>query len=82
MESLFAGLLLTSAISTKSGKQKFGNAMKNLKLMQGIKTGFSLVSINLVLAFIGLEVVSLEFYYFQEKQLFYTRKNTVSQVRE
>ncbi|GFZ93021.1 hypothetical protein [Okeania sp. KiyG1] len=56
--------------------------MKIFKLMQGIKTGFTLVSINLVLAFIGLEAVSLGFYYFQEKQLFYTRKNTVSQVRE
>ncbi|NEP78827.1 MAG: hypothetical protein F6K39_12015 [Okeania sp. SIO3B3] len=56
--------------------------MKIFKLMQGIKTGFSLVSINLVLAFIGLEAVSLGFYYSQEKQLFYTRKNTVSQVRE
>ncbi|MDY7005293.1 MAG: hypothetical protein SWX82_15510 [Cyanobacteriota bacterium] len=56
--------------------------MKNFKLMQGIKTGLSLVIINFVLAFIGLEAVSLGFYYFQEKQLFYTRKNTVSQVRE
>ena len=56
--------------------------MKNWKLIQGIKTGFSLVSINLILAFIGLEVVSLGFYYSQEKQLFYTRKDTISQVRE
>ena len=56
--------------------------MKNWKLIQGIKTGFSLVSINLILAFIGLEVVSLGFYYSQEKQLFYTNKNTISQVRE
>ena len=56
--------------------------MKNLKLIQGIKTGFSLVSINLILAFIGLEAVSLGFYYSQENQLFYTRKNTISQVRE
>ena len=56
--------------------------MKNWKLIQGIKTEFSLVSINLILAFIGLEVVSLGFYYSQEKQLFYTRKDTISQVRE
>ncbi|WP_293144827.1 hypothetical protein [Okeania sp. SIO3I5] len=56
--------------------------MKNLKLIQGIKTGFSLVSINLILAFIGLEAVSLGFYFSQEKQLFYTRKDTISQVRE
>ncbi|MCL2928999.1 MAG: hypothetical protein MGG37_13725 [Trichodesmium sp. MAG_R01] len=56
--------------------------MKNLKLIQVIKTGLSLASINLILAFIGLEVVSLGFYYYQEKQLFYTRKNTISQVRE
>ena len=56
--------------------------MKNLKLIQGIKTGFSLVSINLVLAFIGLEAVSLGFYFSQEKQLFYTRKDTISKVRE
>ena len=56
--------------------------MKNLKLIQVIKTGLSLASINLILAFIGLEAVSLGFYYYQEKQLFYTRKNTISQVRE
>ncbi|NEP91448.1 MAG: hypothetical protein F6K18_34220, partial [Okeania sp. SIO2C2] len=56
--------------------------MKNFKLMQGIKTGFSLVIINLVLAFIGLEAVSLGFYFSQKKELFYTRKNTISQVRE
>ena len=42
--------------------------MKNWKLIQGIKTGFSLVSINLILAFIGLEVVSLGFYYSQENK--------------
>ncbi|MEB3339394.1 hypothetical protein [Okeania sp.] len=56
--------------------------MKNWKLMQGIKTGFSLVSINLVLAFLNLKAVSLGFYYSQIKKLFYTRKNTTSQVRE
>ncbi|NEQ41565.1 MAG: hypothetical protein F6K40_37385, partial [Okeania sp. SIO3I5] len=56
--------------------------MKNLKLIQGIKTGFSLVIINLVLAFIGLEAVSLGFYFSQEKQLFYSRKDTISKVRE
>ncbi|MEM1170863.1 MAG: hypothetical protein AAGJ08_17735 [Cyanobacteria bacterium P01_H01_bin.35] len=56
--------------------------MKNLKWLQGIRTGLSLVTINLVLAFIGLEVVSLGSYYAEENQLFYTRKNTTSTVRE
>ncbi|NES71693.1 MAG: hypothetical protein F6K24_44080, partial [Okeania sp. SIO2D1] len=56
--------------------------MKNFKWMQGIKTGFSLVTINLVLGFIGLEIVSLGFYYFQENRLFYTRESTISKVRE
>ncbi|NEO55824.1 MAG: hypothetical protein F6K54_23795 [Okeania sp. SIO3B5] len=56
--------------------------MKNFKWMQGIKTGFSLVTINLVLVFLGLEIVSLGFYYFQENRLFYTRENTISKVRE
>ncbi|MEB3339612.1 hypothetical protein [Okeania sp.] len=56
--------------------------MKNLKLIEGIKTGLSLVSINLVLALVGLEAVSLGFYFSQKKELFYTRKNTISQVRE
>ncbi len=56
--------------------------MKNFKWLQGIRTGFSLFAINLVLAFIGLEAVSLGFYYSQKNQLFYTRENTISQVRE
>lgn len=56
--------------------------MKNFKWMQGIKTGFSLVTINSVLVFLGLEIVSLGFYYFQENRLFYARENTISKVRE
>ncbi len=56
--------------------------MKIFKWLQGIRTGFSLFTINLVLAFLGLEAVSLGFYYSQENQLFYTRENTISQVRE
>lgn len=50
--------------------------------MKGIKTGLSIVAINLGLAFIGLEVVSLGFYFSQEKKFFYTRENTTSKVRE
>lgn len=56
--------------------------MKFFKWIQGIKTGFSLLTINLVLAFIGLEAVSLAFYYSQENQLFYTRENNISKIRE
>ena len=56
--------------------------MKKFKWMKGINLGLSIVAINLVLAFIGLEAVSLGFYFSQEKQLFYTRKNTTSKVRE
>ncbi|MGB3512357.1 MAG: hypothetical protein WBA93_24590 [Microcoleaceae cyanobacterium] len=56
--------------------------MKNFKWMKGISTGLSIVAINLVLAFIGLEAVSLGFYFSQEKQLFYTRENTISKIRE
>ena len=71
-------------IKSQLGKT-FGKAMKkikNLKLIQVIKTVLRLASINFILAFIGLEVVSLAFYYSQEKQLFYTNKKTISQVRE
>ena len=56
--------------------------MKKFKWLQRIRTGFSLFSINLVLGILGLEAVSLGFYYSQENQLFYTRENTISQVRE
>lgn len=56
--------------------------MKNFKWMKGINAGLSIVAINLILAFIGLELVSLGFYFSQEKELFYTKKNTTSKIRE
>ncbi|MEG4496834.1 hypothetical protein QUB05_11945 [Microcoleus sp. F10-C6] len=56
--------------------------MKDSTALQKGKNILSIIAVNLAIAFIGLEALSLAFYFINQKQFFYTRTKTTEKVVE